>query len=337
MPIRLENLGQTCFLNALVQCLAGSPGLQAKHLRSSREHLDQLILQVLDEDHRQTNTRHFGNLALSTPLMKQIFDREIGQQGQQDPSEFFTKACTRDGYLAKQFKFAVAQILKCSDCARIVGEQQRVSENYINELSYENYGSEVPTISDLYLRNITSSIAGYLPPPHNRNLTHVSCSNNAGAFSVRYCIGRLPQYICLSVPSFRPQQRRRFKLEHDINLPEIGNTITTGKSSSVTHIKYSLFATVVHHGITQHGGHYTAYVQEDNKWFHLVRHPQHAHSSKAKGRFYRGLVLFCLFENLFNPSQFAAVQLKKCQFIGALANKRIGCLTLCIFKNCSSI
>jgi uncharacterized UBP type Zn finger protein len=244
-------------------------------------------------DLRQTNTRHFGNLALSTPLMKQIFDREIGQQGQQDPSEFFTKACTRDGYLAKQFKFAVAQILKCSDCTRIVGEQQRVPENYINELSYENYGSEVPTISDLYLRNITSSIAGYLPPPHNRTLTDVSCSNTAGAFSVRYCIGRLPQYICLSVPSFRPQQRRRFKLELDIHLPEIGNTNTTGKSSSVTHIKYSLFATVVHHGITQHGGHYTAYVQEDNKWFHLVRHPQHARSSKAKRRLHRGLDLFC--------------------------------------------
>ena len=272
MPVRLENVGQTCFLNALVQCLASSPGLQAKHLRSSREHLDQLILQVLDADNRQTNTRHFGSLALSTPLIKQIFDRDIGQQGQQDPSEFFTKACTRDGYLATQFNFAVAQILKCSDCARIVGEHQRVSENYINELYYENCSSEVLTISNLYLRNITSSIAGYQPQPHNRNLTDVSCSNTAGAFSVRYCIGRLPHYMCLSVPSFRPQQRHRFKLELDMNLPEIDNTSSSGKPSIVTHVKYSLFATVVHHGITQHGGHYTAYVQENNKWFHMVRH-----------------------------------------------------------------
>jgi len=275
MPVRLENAGHTCFLNALVQCLAASPGLQAKHLRNSSEHLDHLILQVLDTEKRQTNTRHFGSLALCTPLIKQIFDREIGQQGQQDPSEFFTKACTRAGYLAKQFNFVVAQILKCSDCGRIVGEQQRVSENYVNELSCENRSSEVVSISTLYLRNITSCIAGYQPQPHNRNLTDVSCTNTAGAFSVRYCIGRLPPYMCLSIPTFshnNTQHRRRFDLEVDLNLPEIDNTSTGGKSSIVTQVKYSLFATVVHHGNDRHGGHYTAYVQQNKQWFHMVRH-----------------------------------------------------------------
>jgi len=42
-PVQLKNLGQTCFLNALAQCLASSPSLDRHNLWASRDNLDELV------------------------------------------------------------------------------------------------------------------------------------------------------------------------------------------------------------------------------------------------------------------------------------------------------
>ena len=44
---------------------------------------------------------------------------------------------------------------------------------------------------------------------------------------------------------------------------EVNDTLT------INSINYKLYACVCHHGYSSKSGHYTAYCQYDNKWFHF--------------------------------------------------------------------
>jgi len=157
-PVQLKNLGQTCFLNALIQCLASSPSLDRHNLWASRDNLDELVAQVLDEANRDHHGSARRSLELKTPLVKKLYGTPIGQQGPQDPCAFFIQACTREGLLSSMFCATVIETLKCDECRNTVRATQTFPENYVSMLYYDDCNTSPQTICDLFHHNIKSGV-----------------------------------------------------------------------------------------------------------------------------------------------------------------------------------
>ena len=286
MPVGIFNEGNTCFLNALVQCISHSPSVALESLQNSQDDLDVLVKSVLVAERAAPTVR--GAVSLKTSLIHKVFGCPVGCQGQQDPCIFFTEICASDGVLASKFRSSMTEALMCVECNAILGEPQILCENYVHMLKYKA-DTKAATICDLFVRNSTSdSIEGYKSPAHTKNKSSSKCEASMGVYQFRYFEGKLPELLCFSLSSRITNSRnfprgsstsstlfkdcRYFEPGKSISLPETNmfNKKLLAKDKSVTNVLYTLYATIVHEGQGPHNGHYSAYIRQEDQWFHVV-------------------------------------------------------------------
>ena len=309
-PIGIANVGNSCFLNSLVQCLCVPAMVESlqDRLDKSKDPLDMLIHSVathpLSKQHKTDEmTRVFGRhhpskspdvhnssassyaqwygssrkqaLQLTTSLIREIFDTELGLQGQQCPLQFFSAACKEGGVLAKCFNATVGEILKCGECGARLNALSNWSDNHVQMLKFDHNTTAV-TLKSLILENVISApIEGYHPGAHPKSpLSTERCTGGHGAFHVTYFSKEMPDHLCFALSSRTAgswKNTRYFAPEHYMELPEIGCLAEDGSILVRPGVaKYELYATITHSGQGSQGGHFSAYVlRGTSNWFHF--------------------------------------------------------------------
>ena len=272
-PAAILNVGNTCFVNALVQCMMHLPGIKGGiNQKNSSNVLDQAIVDICDEFEGKTNAVNISHAI--QPLITQIFECGLGRQGQNDPDEFFQECMHGQGVTESLFRFKMNETIKCNRCTEDVVSVHTVEPNYVTNLKYDAF-SKARNITELIIENIRGdTLEDYSPSPHNTKLG-VLCTGDQGAHKFEYFKGCLPELMCLSLPSLvsfsrhdkrQKKERRYFKPEMILDLPEFGSALKMRMA------KYKLHGMVVHIGAETSHGHFVAYVLqlETDKWYWMV-------------------------------------------------------------------
>jgi hypothetical protein len=208
-------------------------------------------------------------------LMFKTYKCRAGQQGQNDPEEFFQKCMDDRGYTESLFCFKINETEKCRKCGENVSDIRTVDTNYVKMLKYSN-SCQANTIRELILENIRGNVIEGLDALAHKTKLGQSCKSDQGVYTFEYFKGALPSLLCLTISSmvsfsrqYKTQKkgRRFFKPEIIMELPEFGST------NKVCMVNYKLHGTVVHIGHGSLHGHYIAYVlqPENNTWYRMVR------------------------------------------------------------------
>jgi len=264
LPMGIANAGNTCFAGALLQCLR-TVKVSASAIASSVDPLDQLVASM--------QAAHGPVMHIETPLIREIYNAELGLQGQQCPMQVFAASCRKGGTIAESFNAEMSEVLKCGTCEVALNKPQTSTDNHIQMLKFDAH-TTARTLTELILDNIVSArIEGYIFTTHNDNTnTERACVNKQGAFHMRYFSLALPQHLCFALTSrteyTAAKNTRYLAPQHSMVLPELN--MASHQNSQVTkNAEYSLFGTVVHSGYSAETGHFSAYVLRDGAWFFI--------------------------------------------------------------------
>jgi len=262
LPVGIANAGNTCFAGALLQCLSTAT-VSADAIARSEDALDQLVGSM--------QVGHGPVMHIETPLIREIYNADLGFQGQQCPMQFFAASCRKGGAIAESFDAEISEVLKCGTCEVALNRPQSSTGNHIQMLKFDA-NTTARTLTELILENIVSArIEGYTPSTHqHKTHTERACVNHHGAFHVRYFSSALPQHLCFALASrtecAAAKNTRYFAPQHSMVLPEL-NSASPPHSHDTKHAEYSLFGTVVHSGNSPDTGHFAAYVLRGGAWF----------------------------------------------------------------------
>jgi len=304
MPTGIANVGNSCFLNALLQCLCvpAAAGATQRRVADSKHALDMLVSSVVGYQptvaHEHEPTRDFGHrgggarfcgetnrdgavMHVKTPLIREIFDMDLGLQGQQCPQHFFSVACSNGGVLAECFNATVGEVLTCGECGAKLNAPYSWTDNHVQILKFDAH-TKALTLKHLILENIISAkIEEYSPGKHARFggklPSNELCRGQHGAHHVTYFSKQLPQHLCFALSSRSAgasKNTRYFAPDHHMELPEINYSASAvpdgGGVGTPSSVLYELYATITHSGRDSQGGHFSAYVlRGDASWFHV--------------------------------------------------------------------
>lgn len=272
-PVAIINSGNTCFVNALLQCVLHLPGAKPCSQATTKLSLfDQTLQHIVDKMERARGAVDISEIL--DPLISEIYNCKPGEQGQNDPQECFQQCMHNPGHIESLFKFSTNEIRKCKSCFENTSTRHTIEANYTKLLTYSD-SNVAKTVKELILENIYGQvILGFCPPKHIQK-NGGTCSNLKGAFRFEYFKDALPHFLCIALPSvlnFSAQSRqtskqaRHFAPEYTMQLPEF----SSGKPMQT--VNYRLHSLLVHVGSHSSYGHYVAYVLETqtNSWYRMV-------------------------------------------------------------------
>ena len=275
-PVAISNNGNTCFINALLQCILHLPGAEAcAKTETSLNLFDRTLGRIVDKMAQVQAV--VDNSDILDPLISEIYNCKPGQQGQNDPQECFQQCMHTAGHIESLFKFSTNEVHKCKSCYEDTSGRHTIDANYMKLLTYSD-SNTAKTIKELILENVYGQvILGFCPEKHNQKNGN-TCPNLKGAFRFEYFKDALPHFLCIMLPSvlkFSSRSRQTFKQarhfapEYTMQLPEF----SSGKPMKT--VNYRLHSLLVHVGSHSSYGHYVAYVlkTQTNSWYRMVRSP----------------------------------------------------------------
>jgi len=276
-PVGMLNAGNTCFINSVLQCLVQLPGIKSRKMSTDTGNLlDNTIAELRSKISNAGDQQCAINISeIILDLMRKTYNCRAGQQGQNDPEEFFQKCMDARGYTESLFCFRINETEKCSKCGENVSDIRTVPTNYVKILKYSD-SCRATTIRELFMENIRGSVIDGLQALAHKTRCGEVCASNEGVYTFEYFKGELPSILCLTISSMvsfsrqykiQKKEKRFFKPEIIMELPEFSST------NKMCFVNYKLHGTVVHIGRGSLHGHYIAYVlqQETNIWYQMVR------------------------------------------------------------------
>ncbi|NXJ16785.1 UBP36 hydrolase, partial [Odontophorus gujanensis] len=275
----LHNLGNTCFLNATLQCLTYTPPLACYLL--SKEHSRTcewgggFCMMCTMQNHVIQAFANSGNAIKPMPFIQNL--KKIAQHfrfgNQEDAHEFLRytidamqKACLSDcARLDRQTQATtlVHQVfggylrsrVKCSAC-------KSVSDTYdpYLDVSLEiRQAKNVLRALELFVKSdVLSGENAYMCP---------RCKKKVSA-SKRFTIHRASNVLTLSLKRFADFSGG--KITTDVGYPEFLNIRPYMSQNIGDPVMYGLYAVLVHSGYNCHAGHYYCYVKASNgQWYQM--------------------------------------------------------------------
>ncbi|XP_028675894.1 ubiquitin carboxyl-terminal hydrolase 36 [Erpetoichthys calabaricus] len=274
----LHNLGNTCFLNATIQCLTYTPPL-ANYLLS-KEHSRQcqqsgFCMICIMQNHLTQAFANNGNAIKPVSFIRDLkkIARHFRFGSQEDAHEFLRytidamqKACL-NGYAKldrqTQATTLVHQIfggylrsrVKCSVC-------KSVSDTYDPYLDIALEIRQAPNIVralELFVKaDVLSGDNAYMC---------AKCKKKVPA-TKRFTIHRPSNVLTLSLKRFANFSGG--KITKDVAYPEFLNICPYMSQGSGDPIMYGLYAVLVHSGYSCHAGHYYCYIKASNgQWYQM--------------------------------------------------------------------
>ncbi|OCT60450.1 hypothetical protein XELAEV_18046475mg [Xenopus laevis] len=286
----LQNLGNTCFLNATVQCLTYTPPL-ANYLLS-KEHTSNcqqsgFCMLCIMQNHLIQVFANSGNNVKPVSFIRELkrIARHFRFGSQEDAHEFLRytidamqKACL-NGYARldrhSQATSLVHQIfggylrsrVTCSIC-------KNVSDTYDPYLDIALEIRNVPNIVcalEMFVKSdILSGENAYMC---------ARCKKKVPA-SKRFSVHRDSNVLTLSLKRFANSSGG--KITKEVGYPEFLNLRPYMSQRNGNPVMYALYAVLVHSGYSCHAGHYYCYVKASNgQWFQMNDSLVHASNIKV--------------------------------------------------------
>jgi len=273
-------LGNTCFVNVVVQALAGTPSLM-NMVTSPQSHSELLDTDnVTGHQAVESSLRHIissaGNIvkpAVFSRILRQVMKKSYRPGAQVDCHEYFLnllewlRAQSRESArehstpcIPDAFGGLMRSRITCKSC----GQCSDTWEPF-TDLSLEL--SESASVVECLHHFTKSEEIG-----HRDAYRCAQCKHKHPA-TKQLSIETLPDNLCLHLKRFSCVGNESNKIERHVPHPlelNMGEYLSTEVSSPRTACTFGLYAVIVHDGSTPEQGHYFAYVKyKDNKWMKL--------------------------------------------------------------------
>ncbi|XP_019370421.1 PREDICTED: ubiquitin carboxyl-terminal hydrolase 36, partial [Gavialis gangeticus] len=286
----LHNLGNTCFLNATLQCLTHTAPLAnyllgQDHARACRH--GGFCMLCLMQNHAVQAFANSGNAIKPVAFIRDLkkIARHFRFGSQEDAHEFLRytidamqKAClngctkldrqTQATTLVHQiFGGYLRSRVKCSVC-------KSVSDTYD---PYLDVALEIRQAANI-VRALELFVKADMLSGDNAYMC-ARCKKKVPA-SKRFTIHRASNVLTLSLKRFANFSGG--KITKDVGYPEFLNVRPYMSQSSGDPVMYSLYAVLVHSGYSCHAGHYYCYVKASNgQWYQMNDSLVHASNIKV--------------------------------------------------------
>ncbi|KAK2532138.1 hypothetical protein Q9966_008402 [Columba livia] len=280
----LLNLGNTCFLNATLQCLSYTPPL-ANYLLSREHsrtcHQSGFCMTCVMQNHVTQAFANSGSMIKPVSLVRDLkkIAPHIRLGRQEDAHEFlrFTidamqKACLPDcteldrqtqatTLIHQIFGGSLRSRVKCSMC-KAVSDTFDPCLDLPVEITVPGQGQQAANVEQALELFVKPDLLG----GENAYLCD-KCKKKVSA-TKRFTIHRAPRVLTLALKRFADFTGG--KITKDVGYPELLNIRPYMSQTSGDPVTYGLYAVLVHSGYSSHAGHYYCYVKaSDGQWYQM--------------------------------------------------------------------
>ena len=278
----LENLGNTCYMNSIIQCLAYTEPLTTYFLNNTWEtHINkqseckrlpeiwyQILINKLNNNtvYKPTDFNEFKN-----NISNDCFKGELKNVNQQQDSEQFLLNLLNgfeesfnndDNIIKKIFKFTSTSTIHCSTCDENTIKEEEILilnlpiEGYTLDSCLEKYTEKEKMVGE---EQYTCTI--------NPNVTHKSDATKQFLLNIESKILIIQLKRFLHVGN-KENGYVQMKMHNEISFPlklKMPSKYLVNKQEQ----KFELYATCNHSGETLGSGHYYAYIKDNEEWYQM--------------------------------------------------------------------
>jgi ubiquitin carboxyl-terminal hydrolase 36/42 len=245
----LPNIGNTCYLNSLLQCIM------------SCSSFNQVILRVA---HKNPIAAHFKELLrhgdesaaaisrINTAVVNQSPLRRGAQEDVQEAFLFLIKALAEPS-VTRLFKFRIKKIIHCIECKTIIKDEN------VEEVCFNISPVDIGDASlNTFLTRSTDSADGHY------------CAKCARKTKKRInnLLLMVPEILCIYIPQIPGQQKKSINISKNL-LFMTAESLGFDRAAKHDYMHYALVGAAAHHGHSSFdSGHYTADVMRASRVWH---------------------------------------------------------------------
>ncbi|KAM9555555.1 LOW QUALITY PROTEIN: ubiquitin carboxyl-terminal hydrolase 42-like [Guaruba guarouba] len=276
--VGLHNLGNTCYLNATLQCLTYTPPLanymlSLEHGKSCHE--EDFCMMCTLEAHINQVLRCSNNAVKPISVIKglQRIGKHFRYGSQEDAHEFLSftldalqKACLNGSTTwdaSSQATTLIYQIfggylrsrVKCLSCKAVSDRHE----------PFLNITLDIETVT-----SVTEALEQFVKPEQLGGENSYKCSKceNMVSASKRYTIHRSSKVLTISLKRFADFTGG--KISKDVKYPECLDLRAYMSQSTGEPLIYSLYAVLVHSGFSCNAGHYICFIKAGNGFWYRM-------------------------------------------------------------------